>query len=114
MDANILCQLLAHRIDGAKIHLSGLDVRWAKPEHNTPENRAIVADVLANYESLAAAYQAELDRAKADADIKARLAGIDLKSIRAMREWLAAQPDAPQFIKDHEAAAIAERAKLMK
>ena len=47
-------------------------------------------------------------------EVKAALAAIDLKSIRSLREWLAAQPDAPQFIKDHETAAIAERAKLPK
>ena len=43
---------------------------------------------------------------------KARLAEIDLKSIRSLREWLAAREDAPEFIKTHEAEAIAERAKL--
>ena len=41
-----------------------------------------------------------------------KLDEIDLKSIRSMREWIAAQPSAPQFIKDHEAEAIAERTKL--
>ncbi|HOG16469.1 MAG TPA: hypothetical protein PLB96_03910 [Syntrophales bacterium] len=44
--------------------------------------------------------------------IKAKLTEIDLKSIRSLRDWVAAQPDAPQFIKDYEAAAVAERAKL--
>lgn len=37
---------------------------------------------------------------------------LDLKSIRAMREYIAAQPDAPQILKDREAAAAAARAKL--
>jgi len=45
-------------------------------------------------------------------EVKARLAEIDRKSIRSMREWISKQPDAPQFIKDYEVAAIAERAKL--
>ena len=42
----------------------------------------------------------------------AELEDIDKKSIRAMREWIAAQPSAPQILKDHEAKAAATRAKL--
>ncbi len=37
---------------------------------------------------------------------------IDGKSIRDMREYIAAQPDAPQTLKDHENNAINERAKI--
>ena len=47
-----------------------------------------------------------------DASAKAALQEIDLKSIRAIREWVAKQPDVPQFVKDYEAEAVAERAKL--
>jgi uncharacterized membrane protein YbaN (DUF454 family) len=36
-----------------------------------------------------------------------------MKSIRALREWLAGQPDAPQFIKDYEEQAAIERKKLL-
>ena len=43
-----------------------------------------------------------------------RLAEIDIKSIRAIREYIASKPDAPQFTKDLEAQAQAERAKLKK
>lgn len=42
----------------------------------------------------------------------AELASIDIASIRAMREYIAAKPDAPQVLKDREAQAIAARAKL--
>lgn len=49
-----------------------------------------------------------------NADVKAALSDIDAKSIRAIREWLSAQPDAPQFIKDHEKNAQMERKKLQK
>ena len=55
--------------------------------------------------------QAEID-AEQNAKAKARLVEIDIASTRSIREWLAARPDAPQFIKNHEAAAIAERAKV--
>lgn len=54
----------------------------------------------------------EMEVAAANDQTKARLREIDLKSIRSLREWLAAREDAPEFIKTHEAEAIAERAKL--
>ncbi|OPY86881.1 MAG: hypothetical protein A4E72_01582 [Syntrophus sp. PtaU1.Bin208] len=115
MDAEILCTLLAQRIDPAKFQLWGLEAHWMQEEHDTPENRANVADVVANYDTLAAIYVAERDAKIEEEEIKAGLVKIDLKSIRSLREWLVQQPNAPQFIKkDHEAAAIAERAKLQK
>jgi len=47
-----------------------------------------------------------------NAQAKALLAQIDLASVRAIREWLAAQPNAPKFVKDHEASAQAARALI--
>ena len=55
--------------------------------------------------------QAELDAAS-NAQVVAKLASIDAASIRSIREWIAAQPTAPQILKDKENAAQAERAKL--
>ncbi|PKN35659.1 MAG: hypothetical protein CVU61_02220 [Deltaproteobacteria bacterium HGW-Deltaproteobacteria-19] len=54
------------------------------------------------------------EEAEAKAEAKARLHEIDLKSIRYLREWVAKQPGAPEFIKTYEADAIAERNKLSK
>ena len=54
----------------------------------------------------------EIEVAAANDQTKARLHEIDLKSIRSLREWLAAREDAPEFIKNYEAEAIAERARL--
>jgi len=51
--------------------------------------------------------------AELNAPVKARLIELDLKSIRSIRERLAIQPDAPKFLIEHEAAAKAERAKLI-
>jgi len=42
------------------------------------------------------------------------LAEIDLKSIRSLREYIAAKEDAPEFIKNYEAEAALERQKLKK
>lgn len=70
-----------------------------------------VGDVYAN-----GAFSAYVATAKTQAEINAEaiaeLAVIDAASIRAMREYIAAKPDAPQFIKNHETAAQAARAKL--
>lgn len=54
----------------------------------------------------------EKEKAAVNAAAKAELIQIDLQSVRAIREWLAAQPDAPKILKQHEDAAKAERAKL--
>lgn len=43
----------------------------------------------------------------------AALADIDLKSIRSIREYIAAKPDAPQRLKDYESSAAVERSKLI-
>lgn len=55
--------------------------------------------------------QAEID-AENNAAIKAELAAIDAATIRAIREYIASKPDAPQILKDREMAAHAARAKL--
>lgn len=55
--------------------------------------------------------QAVVDQEELEAT-KAKLAEIDLKSIRSIREWVAAQPTAPQYVKDFEAEAVTERTKL--
>lgn len=44
---------------------------------------------------------------------KAELAALDMKSIRDLRAWVAAQPNAPQTIKDREAQAVAARARVI-
>lgn len=44
--------------------------------------------------------------------IKAQLVALDIASVRPLREYLATLPDAPQVLKDREAAAVVLRAKL--
>jgi hypothetical protein len=58
--------------------------------------------------------QAEIEAQRINEEAKVRLAEIDLKSIRSIREWIAKQTDAPQYLKDYEAQAIEARAKLGK
>ena len=65
---------------------------------------ALDADTIAANQAVAKA----LDKAQAQADLDA----LDLKSIRALREYVAAQANAPQFVKDNDAAAVKLRARL--
>ena len=61
MDVNMLCRLLVQRIDPKQFQLSGLKIEWldvhrlpaADSPYDTPENRAIVAEVIENYATLA-------------------------------------------------------------
>jgi hypothetical protein len=54
MDQKTLLLLLQARLDKTKFGLSGLDVYWIDPTWNTPENNAIVEEVVVNYTALAA------------------------------------------------------------
>jgi hypothetical protein len=58
--------------------------------------------------------KAAAEKATNNAPILAALQNVDTQSIRSIREWLAAQPSAPQFIKDHEKTAQEQRKKLQK
>ena len=80
--------------------------------YDTPENRAIVADVVANYDTLEAEYEAQQKKIADNNAVYTKLIEIDQKSIRGIREWIALQPTAEKFIKDLEAEATAEREKL--
>lgn len=55
--------------------------------------------------------QTEID-ARVNAAALNALRLIDAKSIRAIREYIAAKADAPTFLKEQEAAAQLERARL--
>lgn len=71
MDSGILCTLLNNaglagkaRVDGQEVIFYDKDLGVNKPssspntsEYDTPENRAIVDDVIANYETLASEYE---------------------------------------------------------
>ena len=92
------------------------------PEYN--ENDIQVVDVTGNVPSDGDVYnpatgtfspyvppaptQAEIN-AKARADLRQ----IDLASIRAIREYIAGRGDAPQSLRDRDAAAAIERAKIV-
>jgi len=54
----------------------------------------------------------EKSKSETAENARAELREIDINSIRAIREYIAAQSNAPQLIKDREAAAAVQRAKL--
>ena len=102
MDANILCTLLAQRIPPEQFQLHGLEVVFFDPEQNnkpvgspnespydTPENRAIVDDVIKNYDALE--------------DV-----------VNGILEWVAAQPGAPQKVVDFNTQSQAAKGKMVK
>ena len=49
-----------------------------------------------------------------DAEVKAELDKLDAQSVRAIREYIATQPDAPAILVEKEDKAKAERVKLPK
>jgi len=103
--------MLVYKIetDGRATNLRGVSKDY------TPAADEIVLDMeeLPDIETLhTAAYIEKRAREETNLAVKESLYEIDLKSIRSLREWLAAQTDAPQFVKDYEAKAAAERLKL--
>lgn len=78
---------------------------WRRPDW-TPLSAADAAGIINPPKT-----QAELD-AEQSAAALAELREIDLASIRSMREYIASKADAPQYLKDKEAAAIAARARV--
>jgi hypothetical protein len=127
MDAYTLCTLLAQRIPPEQFQIRGEEVYFIDSDANnkpvdaphtspydTPENRAIVEDVISNYDTLETAYLAEELKAKTNAETIAKLELIDKQSIRGIREWIAVQPTASKFVIDLEAEAATERVKILK
>jgi hypothetical protein len=107
MDANILCTLLAQRIPPEQFQILGLEIYFIDPDENskpvdaphtspydTPANRAIVEDVIANYDTLAAAYIPDPP--------------VDL--LGDIASWVATQPNPPQSV----VAAVAMKAQFNK
>lgn len=88
MNSDILCQLIAQHIDPEFFQLHGLTVVWRDSSHDTPENRAIVDDVIANYDDLAAAYMREQHMAALRVERNRRLDEADIKYCNAER-WSA-------------------------
>ena len=92
-------------IDGVTIGDPADNSTWVInfKDSTTPEQRA--AAIIAG-NTFDASKQEKINKAK-DA-----LADIDKKTIRALREYVAALPDAPKAVKDRETEAAAEREKL--
>lgn len=74
MNANMLCSLLAEKIDPTKFILRGTEIEWLTPP--TAEDTALAADVIANYDTLAAAYEAE------QATLASRITSLTMRQAR--------------------------------
>jgi hypothetical protein len=71
MNKTILQGLVAQHIPSYQFHFlgEGDNIHWMSPDFDTPENRAIVADVIKNYDTLAA----EVEKAGKEATEKESL-----------------------------------------
>lgn len=89
MTSGLLCTVLTQRIPPETFHLDGVTVML---HDDTPENRAIVADVIANYETLAAGIvavqmkQQAIDGIQSVLDTQAKELGFD--SIHTAAVWV--------------------------
>lgn len=100
--------------DGSVMREADLSV--IPPSEENPDWLAYLADKSKTVEPFDYAAEearqadaAAVDKANA---VKARLVAIDMRSIRSIREYIAAKPDAPQVLKEREASAVAERVNL--
>lgn len=79
MNGQILCALLAQRIPPAQFQVHGETVVFMDAQYDTPANQAIVADVVANYATLASAYSN-------NSNIDAAILSLEGKTERGVRE----------------------------
>ena len=90
-----------------RTHKKFIDGAWADVVFMVKEEAA------RDTEELIEAERAATNTAAAEVSkILTKLREIDMASVRALREYISAQPDAPKIIKDREAEAITEREKL--
>jgi hypothetical protein len=74
VDTDILCVLLAKKVPPEQFQVWGTEVHWMDKAFDTPENNAIVADVIENYETLAAAAEKAIaDEAEREALIQSKI-----------------------------------------
>jgi hypothetical protein len=96
--------------------MRGSDLALIPPTEENADYRAYLADdtkVVEPFDySAEEARQVTAAKVLANDKIKEKLADIDLRSIRAIREYIAAKADATQILKDREAEAVAERERL--
>lgn len=105
------------RFDGTEIFLDeveGMDVyingKCISDDIGNPlfkhENGKIIE--IDTYKPQLEAYKKEQE----NAGVKSELEQIDIKSIRSIREWIAKQADAPEFLKQYESEATEKRKSL--
>lgn len=91
-------------------------VETVKPSYNLLTQTLVASNVIFSDRVEVVWTIVSLPQEQADVNIendaKAKLNDIDLKSIRSIREYIASKPDAPQFIKDYEVQANAERSRI--
>ena len=95
-------QVRCHSYDDRQMDMLRADLGTDAAEHES-----LMAGVVANQKPILPPTAEQIA-----SEARAKLREIDIASIRALREYVASQADAPQNVKDRESAAIAERGKL--
>jgi hypothetical protein len=96
MKSGTLCTLLSERIDPKKFKLFGIEIEWLTEP--TADDLALAADVIANYDTLAAAHQAQkmkqqaIDAIQAILDTQAKALGFD--SVHTAAVWTISKNEA--------------------
>ena len=82
------------------------------PENNIKYMSCLVYDSITKSVIISEQLKTAYDKEQKNNVVKSELSGIDIKSIRSIREWIAKQSDAPQFIKDYEIQAQNKRKEI--
>lgn len=100
-------EIFLDEVEGMDVHING---KCISDEIGNPVFKVVDGKIIETTAHAAKLEAYKIERA--NEIVKAELQGIDIKSIRSIREWIAKQPDAPEFIKQYESEAIEKRAKL--
>jgi hypothetical protein len=84
MKTKTLSKLIAQRIDPVQFQFHGDALVWMSPDYDTPESRAIVADVIKNYDTLAGEVEkAGKEAAEKEALIQAKMREQAVSALKA-------------------------------
>lgn len=100
-------EIFLDEVDGMDVYINGKCISddIGNPLFKYEKGKVVEMDI---YAPQLETYKKEQENAQT----KAELQEIDIKSIRGIREWIAKQPDASEYLKQYEAEAIEKREKL--
>lgn len=109
MKSDILCNLVAQKINPMYFQIRGLEVYWLSEKYATEENKKIVKDIIDNYDSLVIAHGLEEKKLKKIQTAKDSIMAIDVASVRSIREWVISKAPYLDILKKKDSDAAANR-----